>query len=85
AKTLDTTLSFLTHTVNLLESKGILTRATHTEDNRAKIVLVSKSFRPKCQEIENDLREQLRESLYSKISPEELRVYVKVLYQLVEL
>jgi DNA-binding MarR family transcriptional regulator len=78
----DTTLSFLTNTVNLLESKGMLVRLEHASDNRARMVTVSKSFRPKCKSIERDLRAKLRKSLYSKISSDDLRVYIKVLYQL---
>lgn len=78
----DTTLSFLTNTVNLLESKGILVRLEHDSDSRARMVSVSKSFRPRCKVIERDLRAKMRKSIYSKISPEELRVYIKVLYQL---
>lgn len=85
AKKLDTTLSFLTHVVNLLESKKILTRVAHQDDSRSKMVAVSKKFRPKCSAIEKDLRNELRKKLYAKISPEELRVYIKVLYQFADL
>ncbi len=78
----DTTLSFLTNTVNLLASKGILVRLEHASDNRARMVSVSKSFRPKCKLIEKDLRNKLRKSIYADISPDDLRTYIKVLYQL---
>jgi DNA-binding MarR family transcriptional regulator len=78
----DTTLSFLTNTVNLLESKNMLVRLEHASDSRARMVTVSKVFRPKCKVIERDLRNKLRKTLYANISPEELRTYIKVLYEL---
>lgn len=79
AAKLDTTLSFLTHSVNLLEAKGVLSRVTDKDDNRAKTVTVSPKFRPKCKLIESDLRRKLRTSLYATVTPEELRVYISVL------
>jgi DNA-binding MarR family transcriptional regulator len=85
SKTIDTTLGFLTNSINLLESRGILERLDHASDSRSKMVVVSRSFRPKCQQIESDLRTKMRRSIYSKISPDELFIYIKVLYKLAEL
>jgi DNA-binding MarR family transcriptional regulator len=82
SRVVDTTLSFLTNTVNLLESKGILVRLEHASDSRARMVNVSKSFKPKCKSIEADLRAKLRKSIYANITPQDLRTYIKVLYQL---
>lgn len=80
-----TTLGFLTNAINLLESRGILMRKSHEEDNRAKLVCVSQKYLKTCQVIENDLRDKLRTTLYAKVTPEELRTYIKVLYQFAEL
>lgn len=85
AKQTDTTLSFLTHTVNLLESKSILTRIEHVTDSRAKMVRVADSYMKTCKGIELELRDKLAETLYSKISRDELAIYVKVLFRLGEL
>src|SRR5687768_5965778 len=67
SRTIDTTLGFLTNSINLLESRGILERLDHASDSRSKMVVVSRSFRPKCQQIESDLRTKMRRSIYSKI------------------
>ncbi len=85
AHALDVTLSFLTNTVNLLESRGILERIDNVNDSRSRMVRVTKKYVPICNKIEEDLREKLRSSLYTKITPEELRVYIKVLYKFSEL
>lgn len=82
AKKLGTTLPYLTTTVNLLESKGMVTRSVHETDSRAKVVLIDPDFAPKCTEIEKAMREALRTTLYADIDPDELRTYMKVLYQL---
>lgn len=85
AKQTDTTLSFLTHTINLLESKSILTRVEHASDSRAKMVRVADDYAKTCKKIEQELRVKFADTLYSKISREELAIYVKVLFQLGEL
>jgi DNA-binding MarR family transcriptional regulator len=82
AEKLQTGLPYLTTTVNLLESKGILDRTTHEEDSRAKVVKINPSFEPKCADIEKSLRERLRESIYSKVSQEDFLTYMRVLYLL---
>ena len=85
AKLLDVTMAFLTNAVNLLESKDILERIENVNDSRSRMVRVTKKFRPKVIKIENDLRSQLRGSIYSQLSPEELHTYVKALYKFSEL
>lgn len=82
SSTLGTTLSYITTAVNLLESKNILVRAGNGRDNRSKLISINKDFGPQCAIIENQLRESLRRSIYAKISPEDFRVYTKVLFQL---
>jgi DNA-binding MarR family transcriptional regulator len=84
-KKIDTRLSFLTNTVNLLESKGIVERLSHQTDSRSRMVVVKDSYRETCEEIELDLRSKMRTAIYSKMSPEEFRVYIGVLYKLSEL
>lgn len=84
-KKIDTRLSFLTNTVNLLESKGIVERLSHQTDSRSRMVIVKDSYRATCEQIEQDLRSKMRTAIYSKMSPEEFRVYIRVLYRLSEL
>lgn len=84
-KKLDTTLPFITNSVNLLESKGIVKKLTHSGDSRIKLVLVTESFRPQVDEIETGLRNHLRQTLYREdgISRQELQDYIAVLYKIV--
>lgn len=85
AQSLDTTLPFLTNNVNLLESKGILERKNSSSDGRSRLVTVSAKFLPVCKEIEINLRAKLRDSLYSKVTPEELHTYLKTLIKFSEI
>lgn len=85
AEKLGTNLSYLTNTINLLENKQILTRKNHATDSRAKLVCVEHNFTKQCQEIEDTLRNGLRDSIYSQVSPEEFHVYMKVMNQLAEI
>lgn len=77
-----TTLSYLTNTINLLESKNILKRVSHEKDNRAKYVSIVDDYIPTCNEIEAYLRDKLRDTIYASVTPEDFRVYMKVLSQL---
>lgn len=79
AKMLDTTLAFLTNTVNLLVSKGILARHVNAEDNRSNFVVMQKSYQKTYKKIEEELRIKLKKSIYSRVSPEELETYIKVI------
>jgi len=82
---LGTTLGFMTNTVNLLVSKKMLARIDNIHDNRSKIVTVTKKFKPLCRVIEKELRQELRKSIYSRLSPEELKTYIKDLQALTEI
>ncbi len=84
AKTLDTSLAFVTTSINVLEAKGIVYREGHTQDNRAKLVRLSPSFVPKVAVIEVDLAKYQQAVLYSQIKPQDLLVYFKVLRQIAE-
>lgn len=79
AKQLDTTQAFLTNTVNLLESKGILERRINSEDNRSSFVLLREPYRKTSDEIERNLRAKLRKSIYSRITPSQLKTYIEVI------
>lgn len=82
AEVLGTTLPYLTTTINLLESKGMLQRVVNTNDNRSKLVIINPTFVPTCAEIETALRDELRKSIYSQVDPKDFYIYVKVLHQL---
>ena len=82
AKKLDTTLAYMTTTVNLLESRGVLGKQAHEFDARTKLVTVKPTYISTCAEIEDVLRGRLREVLYKNIDHEELVNYVKVLYKI---
>jgi DNA-binding MarR family transcriptional regulator len=79
ARELDTSMAFITTTVNILEAKGIVTKSSHDRDNRAKIVRLEATFLPKVSLIEDDLRIKMNEWLYRFITPEEMDAYMKVL------
>lgn len=83
---LDTTMPFITTTVNLLESKGILQKISHTDDSRVKIAKLNPLYIKTVKEIEAGLREELRTKLYGQdnISREELSAYIKVLYKIAQ-
>ncbi len=85
ARKMQTGLPFITNIINLLASKDMVERRDDALDNRAKYVSIVPSFVPECQKIEERLRERLRSSIYANITPEELRTYIKVLYQLTKI
>lgn len=82
AKKLDTTLAYMTNTVNLLESRAILCKKAHQFDARTKLVSINPRYKKTCYKIEQALRERLRAVLYQNISRQELTVYIQVLYKL---
>jgi DNA-binding MarR family transcriptional regulator len=84
AKTLGTTISYLTTSINLLESKGFLIRKGNNNDSRSKLVIVNPEHLANCRTIELALREGLRKSIYAEVDPEEFRTYIKVLYELIK-
>ncbi len=85
AKKLSTNLPYLTNTINLLESKNVLERQPLSKTDRTKKVVVSPRFKKQCDLIEKTLRDHLRETIYSDITPEELHVYLKVTGKLAEI
>lgn len=84
AELLGTNMSYMTNTINLLVSKNILLRDSHTNDNRSRMIKVHASFAPKCDEIEQALRAQLRNKVYSNVSQEDFIAYMKVISKLSE-
>lgn len=82
---LDTKLPFITNSINLLESRGIVEKRGHETDNRVKLVSITPSYRGTVKEIEANLREELRHLLYDNdsISREELSAYITVLYKMI--
>ena len=79
AAALDTSLAFVTTTLNVLEAKNIVTRAHHLQDNRAKVVQLTPAFTPKVNEIEQELHQKLYGWLIPAVGREDLVTYVKVL------
>lgn len=85
AKTLDTTLPYITNTITLLESKNIVKKLTHPGDSRIKLVSIVDDKTSMVEEIELGLRDRLRSELYHEdnISREELAAYIHVLYKII--
>jgi len=79
AKLLGTTMGFLTKTVNLLEAKDIFQRKANPNDARSSFVFIKKSYEPKVNEIEQVLRQKLRNSIYGMISRDDLETYIRVI------
>ena len=81
----NTTLPYITNTISLLESKGIIKKISHTGDSRIKLVSVAENYKKTVEEIEEGLRDHLRDTLYKGdgISREELNNYIAVLYKIV--
>ena len=82
ARIVGTNLPYMTNTVNTLEHKNILERLENQLDSRSSIIAIHPDFAPKCKKIEQTLRDALRQKIYSDISTEDFRVYMKVLYTL---
>lgn len=82
SKALDTNVPYVTNTLNILESKGAIVRETKEGDSRIKTVKIDPSFVDNIEVIENDLRFKMQRALYAGITPEELLVYIKVLYKM---
>lgn len=85
SRKLDTGISFLTNSINVLELKGMVVRREHGSDSRIRLVHINPAFKPKCVKIEKKLREEMRKTLYSRITRDELNTYIKVLDQLASL
>ena len=79
ARKLDTTLAYMTTTINLLESRKILDKRAHQYDARTKLISVNPSYIKTCGEIESHVKNHLRKLLYKKILSEQLSNYINVL------
>src|SRR5262252_4149304 len=79
ARKIDTSLAFVTNSVNTLESKGMVYRLGHAQDNRAKLVRVSQEFAPKIEQIERYMRDELCGWIINRIGQDALQTYLDVL------
>lgn len=85
-KTLDSSMPFITTTVNYLEAKGFIHKTSKTEDSRVKIARVNPKHIPMIEEIEEGLRNLLRSELYGRdhITREELAAYASVIMKIAD-
>ena len=83
---LSTTLPYVTNTITLLESKGMVRKIAHAGDSRIKLASITTSYLPMVEEIEAGLRDHMRRNLYENdhISRDELQAYVSVLFKIVQ-
>lgn len=79
AKQLDTSLAFVTTTLNVLEAKRIVHRDHHTQDNRAKVVRLTKEFAQKVPDIEKDVADKLRDWMVPSVGLDKVETYVEVI------
>jgi DNA-binding MarR family transcriptional regulator len=79
AHALDTSLAFITTSVNVLEAKGLVTRTGHAHDNRAKMVSLKPEFSDKIAAIEAALQKEQRTLVYNGVSEDDLSAYFRVL------
>lgn len=79
AKKVDSSLAFITNSVNALEKKKMVYRVGHETDNRAKLVCLQPGYRKKLDALEDKLRLQLREWFAQYVNRKELETHVKVL------
>lgn len=85
AEALGTTQGFLTKTITLLEAKGYVYKKANAEDARSNFICINEKKRMMIEEIEVALRTKLRQSIYGKVSPEELLTYVNVIQKFSQL
>lgn len=82
AESLDTTQAFITNTANILEVKKLVSRKADTKDSRAHFIVFNTRHEKLVAEIEQVIRSELRKTLYKKVTPDELQVYMNVLAKL---
>lgn len=82
ANQLDTSLAFVTTTLNVLEAKGIVERASHAQDNRAKVVHLTNDFTPKVAIIEKEVATKLSEWLMPVLGRDQLDTYLVVIHKI---
>jgi len=85
-KILDTTMPFITTIVNGLESRNIIQKTAAASDSRVKVATLYPEYRQIVEEIEQGLREELRDELYirDKITSQELETYIRVLSKMTQ-
>lgn len=83
SKIVDTNISYITNTLNKLQLKGIVVRkAENNQDNRTRTVHIHPNYTAFVASIEEDLRKEMRTTVYTHITPKELRTYIQVLRKL---
>lgn len=82
AKKVDSSLAFITNSVNALEAKSMVFRMGHETDNRAKLVCLQPGYRKRLDALEQDLRNQLHEWFAKHVDRAELETHVKVLHDI---
>lgn len=82
AKTLGTTIPYLTTGLHLLESKGFVKRQKNRDDSRSVLIVIQPEVIDTCNQIEHTLRKGLRRTVYAKVNQKDFLTYMKVLYQL---
>lgn len=82
ASQLDTSLAFVTTTLNVLEAKNIVERAHHAQDNRAKVVHLTAEFAPKVEVIEKEIATQMRDWLVPAVGLDEIETYINVIHKI---
>lgn len=78
ANELDTSMAFITTTVNMLDAKGMVQKSSHERDSRAKLVRLAEDFRPKVAAIETDLHAHMQKWLAEKTNAKDLATYFAV-------
>lgn len=81
---IDTSLAFITNSVNTLEKKGIVYRTGHERDNRAKLVYIANDYRHKVASIEQRLRRQLCDWYGKVLTQAELETQLEVFRKLAQ-
>lgn len=84
AKKIDTSLAFITNSINTLEAKGMVRRVGYEADNRAKLVHVTDDYKSKIETIEKELHEKINDWFYKDINDKDLAIYLSVLKQIAE-
>jgi DNA-binding MarR family transcriptional regulator len=79
AQKLDTSLAFITTSVNVLEAKSLVYRVGHARDNRSKLVHLNPDFAPRVATIEAEVSKKQMAEVYHAISPTDLTIYFNVL------
>lgn len=84
AKQLDTSMAFVTTTVNMLEAKGAVQKSSHERDSRAKLVRISQDFAAQVSEIEATINADIEKWLTQKAGAKDLATYFAVLNLIAE-